>query len=666
MRAAVSDVENESLALARIVKSNGSFTKVKLTPSIADDADCSLMLGRELTEGTVHCGKYIVLQTQKHPLLTDGYLSILAADTQGLFVDLRLYHNSFTAIPPHCLLRIKEPLCVSVKPSLAEIRVDHPSDVRIPSVEVPIPSFGVAVPLSGDFTQDYRIRGNAAFRTKEYRLAISFYSMGLLRNSGDWKLYLNRAASYLQLSHFDLAKEDCESYLHYYPKDAKAMYRLARSLYGLGQIEEAYRKAKVTATQAPISDQVNELLRSCRNRMEESVQGKYNWQSIVKETASSQYPRLDCADFVGPIEIRSSLGRGRGLYLTADAKQGQLLVVSKAAAITYRGEFARSCPGQSTYSDEIELSFLLPNLLSDYITGNPCRSSGIMDLFAGDQFRSLTSKAYGQGVFNALQLHATVKYNSFEFDVTGYTYNEDPLMEGLGIQDFSIMRGEAAGLWRLPAYANHSCVPNAVWYHIGDLMVIRAAQDLARHTEITIAYTHPYQNYDIREAKFREYGFSCECELCTLDRDDGKEERVLRIRLLERAIACRSVRTDEQCEASTRSQIATIRRMYDDMFDSYERCGRRRHRQYLLKILHYWYLLAETVTGEGQTLMALRRQVEMLVSKGWYDPNADFEDLIFFAKEMIKANERSERLVEVIRGIHATHGHLHKRPKPHE
>ena len=40
--------------------------------------------------------------------------------------------------------------------------------------------------------------------------------------------------------------------------------------------------------------------------------------------------RLDAANFIGPIEIKWSPGKGRGLFLTRDVRAGELLLVEDA------------------------------------------------------------------------------------------------------------------------------------------------------------------------------------------------------------------------------------------------------------------------------------------------------------------------------------------------
>jgi hypothetical protein len=47
---------------------------------------------------------------------------------------------------------------------------------------------------------------------------------------------------------------------------------------------------------------------------------------------------LDCATYVGPVTVKESKGRGRGVFLTRDVKAGELLVCEKACAVEHTSD----------------------------------------------------------------------------------------------------------------------------------------------------------------------------------------------------------------------------------------------------------------------------------------------------------------------------------------
>lgn len=79
-------------------------------------------------------------------------------------------------------------------------------------------------------------------------------------------------------------------------------------------------------------------------------------------------------------------------------------------------------------------------------------------------------------------------------------------------------------LYTLPSMFNHSCLANAIWYCIGDLMVVRAAEPIPAGTEITIPYSVEESYLDRSSVLRRHMLQSCSCRLCEDDRRDGEAQ----------------------------------------------------------------------------------------------------------------------------------------------
>jgi hypothetical protein len=58
----------------------------------------------------------------------------------------------------------------------------------------------------------------------------------------------------------------------------------------------------------------------------------YDFETISKEVSKVRPPHLDHATFVGLVEVKTSPGRGRGLFTTKAVKAGELLLCEKAFA----------------------------------------------------------------------------------------------------------------------------------------------------------------------------------------------------------------------------------------------------------------------------------------------------------------------------------------------
>jgi hypothetical protein len=85
------------------------------------------------------------------------------------------------------------------------------------------------------------------------------------------------------------------------------------------------------------------------------------------------------------------------------------------------------------------------------------------------------------------------------------------------LADTESASGHSSGIWVQAARLNHSCFSNCRRSFIGDMQILRAAQDIPAHTELT----HPYRipaatdhDYEKTQQELRSYGFICECSLC--------------------------------------------------------------------------------------------------------------------------------------------------------
>ena len=74
------------------------------------------------------------------------------------------------------------------------------------------------------------------------------------------------------------------------------------------------------------------------------------------------------------------------------------------------------------------------------------------------------------------------------------------------------------GLWINASHVNHSCIQNVAHSYIGDMMILRAAKNIPKGTEITMAHRKPHADPKIRQAEYQKlFGFRCTCNLCTAE-----------------------------------------------------------------------------------------------------------------------------------------------------
>ena len=68
------------------------------------------------------------------------------------------------------------------------------------------------------------------------------------------------------------------------------------------------------------------------NRLAEQESGRYRFKQLYMEANKLRPPHLDHCTYVGPLSIRPSGPRGRGLFTTGAVKAGDLLLCEKAFA----------------------------------------------------------------------------------------------------------------------------------------------------------------------------------------------------------------------------------------------------------------------------------------------------------------------------------------------
>lgn len=91
---------------------------------------------------------------------------------------------------------------------------------------------------------------------------------------------------------------------------------------------------------------------------------------------------------------------------------------------------------------------------------------------------------------------------------------------------------DPSAVWTFASHVNHSCAYNAHRAFIGDFIIFRAAQDLPANTEITTWYTQLPHNKTSEDSPFKNWGFECDCVLCTEVKEAGNDVRTKRNVLL--------------------------------------------------------------------------------------------------------------------------------------
>lgn len=94
------------------------------------------------------------------------------------------------------------------------------------------------------------------------------------------------------------------------------------------------------------------ILDRAQSRSLEQKTGVYNFKQLQAEAKTLRPPHLDHATYIGPVEIRQTESKGRGLFVTKAVKAGDLLLCEKAFSHAHVGE---STGGGDRSSSKISL-----------------------------------------------------------------------------------------------------------------------------------------------------------------------------------------------------------------------------------------------------------------------------------------------------------------------
>jgi hypothetical protein len=145
----------------------------------------------------------------------------------------------------------------------------------------------------------------------------------------------NRALAHLRDESYEAALADTQ-----YPDTSsntseKGLYRAGKALYGLRRFSECFDIFQILCKRYPGNGEATNELARARARLSEQQSGTYDFKAIYEKVHQARPPHLDLANFIGPVAVKESPGRGRGLFTTKSVKAGELLSCEKAFAHCY-------------------------------------------------------------------------------------------------------------------------------------------------------------------------------------------------------------------------------------------------------------------------------------------------------------------------------------------
>lgn len=141
--------------------------------------------------------------------------------------------------------------------------------------------------------------------------------------------------AHLRDGSFDGALSDTQYLLSQPDAPEKALYRASEALYSLGRFTECQDLLEKLKSRFPDNTEAIKNIKRVHQRLDEEQKGDYDFKLMNTEASRTRPPFLDHATFVGPVTVKNSTGRGRGLFTMRAVKAGELLFCEKAFAYCY-------------------------------------------------------------------------------------------------------------------------------------------------------------------------------------------------------------------------------------------------------------------------------------------------------------------------------------------
>ncbi|KAH9563444.1 hypothetical protein CY35_05G126100 [Sphagnum magellanicum] len=392
-----------------------------------------------------------------------------------------------------------------------------------------------------------RLEGNKLFLQEDFYGATQLYTRGILqamkeqehsRSHGSAKkstrianghgaesevllAYSNRAEAWIRLQEYEKGLEDAQKALALQPDHLKSLFRKGRALLGLHQYREAHSILQQAAPRAPSDKDLQAALHESTVRVQQSVSGLFDLSNFyLKGRYVGEFP--SCADYIGPIKVvEVGHGRGRGLVLKKHVEAGELLLVSNPIAFMQLKGFNHHRGvevSQESIRRKVQEAFA-PIFTNPHISGSD--SQKLHTLFDGETklpvppANLLTSNSRGRTVpmapIDTSCISRIIQLNAFNGNATMGWRN---LPSSADQQN----KVENWGLWWLPSFINHSCMPNTSQILVGRALFIFASRDLQAGEEITRSYFDVFQPLQQRrDLSTKGWGFVCHCPRCKLE-----------------------------------------------------------------------------------------------------------------------------------------------------
>ncbi|UPK97264.1 hypothetical protein LCI18_008199 [Fusarium solani-melongenae] len=493
-------------------------------PCIVPAQDLEPIKITEMRLETHHRGKKVTLRVLTQPDRLLGVVAV-AEDEHGTAVMLQLYQLPDESLVPQTEILAPGMICIVKEPYYKQttkgrysVRVDHLGDIIWLSAgdeRIPSQWKRSGATLNSDSTE-IRTQGNHAVENQNWAVAQRLYSTAIrvAKTPEEERLAsLNRSLANLKLGRPEKALSDAIQGHDPAGPTEMSLFREVRALYELRDFDQCMVKIQLLAESYPDNKAVRSEMKRVEARLNERQKGEYNFTQMYKQ-AINDPPLIDCADFSAPVEVRSSPGRGQGLFTTKAVSAGDLLLCEKAFAYSHIREDDDSTNllmNLETQRMIVGGQAILLSQIIQKLFHNPESTRAFLDLYYGDYKPVTVSECDGIPVVDSFLVERIMTLNSFASPRTSRTSFKMSFSQSGEERSFG-----TCGIWLLASKLNHSCVDNCRRSFIGDMQIIRATKDLPAGTELLFVYRspEPLESYWDVQKGLESWGFACGCELC--------------------------------------------------------------------------------------------------------------------------------------------------------
>ena len=357
-----------------------------------------------------------------------------------------------------------------------------------------------------------RAEGNGKFVSGDLIGAIEAYDAALRLNAADGSAHANKAECYLRARVFDKALESaCEALKHARGEktaELKAMYKKAMALNGLARYAEAAKTAEEGAAlasdpeDAAVRATLEKVKLECDMLKEQAFAGLFDLGSLYLNRMNASFRR--CADYIGPVKISKLSNGRRGVVTTSAVRAGDLLVVQSPLSA-------------APFDKNVERNIVIG--LYEAARAHPADWAILKSLPTSSEDEEKDApdmSVFRKHISAANRDSAPVPQSPDELAFLPKVVN-----------NCAISGRKLCGVWAIPSFMNHSCVPSAHRVNVGKVMLVFASRDLSAGAEVTIKYYDTLIPKKDRDAFASRRGYACNCVRCAFESqgDVGAEEK---------------------------------------------------------------------------------------------------------------------------------------------